>query len=324
MQERLHEILQIALQYDVTDIHFDVKDEQTKIEMRVKGVMKQLKGHIDDIRLFRYLMYRSNLDISDACLPQTGAFEETVGQVHLSLRFAIVTSYHKKSAVLRILNQKHHIQVSSLTKDLEVLHYLRHISYQTSGLYIFSGPTGSGKTTTLYTLLNEISGKKIFTLEDPIEVVQDNYVQLQINEKQNMSYEEGIRQLMRHDPDIIMIGEIRDSVVAKMAVRCALTGHLVVTTLHAFSCVSAILRMLDLGVEKYQLQDVLKGISSQRLFTLEDGNKIGIYECMEQTQVRHYFMHDTLPNDFITLEKRIQVAYEKQEISFEQAKAYIT
>lgn len=138
---------------------------------------------------------------------------------------------------------------------------------------MFSGPTGSGKTTTLYTLLNAVQNKKIFTLEDPVEVVNEKYVQIQINEKQHMSYADGIKQLMRHDPDIIMIGEIRDETAAKMAVRCALTGHLVVSTIHSFSCVSTILRMLDLGVEKYQLKDVLKGISSQRLFEKTNGEK---------------------------------------------------
>lgn len=321
MQERFHEILKIALEYDVTDIHFNVKEESEtiKIEMRVKGEIKQVKTKQNDMRLFRYLMYRANLDISDACLPQTGAFTESLGSMQLSLRFALVSSYRMKTAVLRILNQQNRLEVSMLTRDLDVLHYLRDISYQTNGLYLFTGPTGAGKTTTLYTLLNEMKGKKIFTLEDPIEVIQEDYVQIQINEKQNMTYEQGIRQLMRHDPDIIMIGEIRDSNVAKMVVRCALTGHLVVTTLHSFSCVSAILRMIDLGVDKYQLQDVLKGITNQRLFSCGDGKKIGIYEFMDASQLKYYFKHEKNPENFMDLKTRIEEAYAKNEIQTVEA-----
>lgn len=321
MQERFHEILKIALEYDVTDIHFNVKEESEtiKIEMRVKGEIKQVKTKQNDMRLFRYLMYRANLDISDACLPQTGSFTECLGSMQLSLRFALVTSYRMKTAVLRILNQQNRLEVSSLTKELDVLHYFREISYQTNGLYLFTGPTGAGKTTTLYTLLNEMKGKKIFTLEDPIEVVQEDYVQIQINEKQNMTYEQGIRQLMRHDPDIIMIGEIRDSNVAKMVVRCALTGHLVVTTLHSFSCVSAILRMIDLGVDKYQLQDVLKGITNQRLFSCGDGKKVGIYEFMDDSQLKYYFKYEKNPENFMDLKTRIEEAYAKKEIQTPEA-----
>ena len=185
------------------------------------------------------------------------------------------------------------------------------------------GPTGSGKTTTLYTLLNAVQNKKIFTLEDPVEVVNEKYVQIQINEKQHMSYADGIKQLMRHDPDIIMIGEIRDETAAKMAVRCALTGHLVVSTIHSFSCVSTILRMLDLGVEKYQLKDVLKGISSQRLFEKTNGEKIGIYEYMDEKEITHYFEKGDVSDAFIPLSKQIEQALFQNEITYEQAKEYI-
>jgi competence protein ComGA len=172
-------------------------------------------------------------------------------------------------------------------------------------------------------LLNAVQNKKIFTLEDPVEVVNEKYVQIQINEKQHMSYADGIKQLMRHDPDIIMIGEIRDETAAKMAVRCALTGHLVVSTIHSFSCVSTILRMLDLGVEKYQLKDVLKGISSQRLFEKANGEKTGIYEYMNEKEITYYFEKGDVSDAFIPLSKQIEQALFQNEITYEQAKEYI-
>ena len=214
--------------------------------------------------------------------------------------------------------------MNSLSLEEDTKQYLNNITHKTNGLFLFSGPTGSGKTTTVYTLLNETNGKKIFSLEDPVEVVNDKYVQIQINEKQHLSYAEGIKQLMRHDPDIIMIGEIRDELVAQMAVRCALTGHLVISTIHSFSCMSTILRMLDLGVDRYQLQDVLKGVSSQRLFSDRSDHTFGIYEIMNERQILHYFEKGEVADDFKSLQERVTSFYQQNIISFEQARPYIT
>ena len=281
MEERLIECLKIAMEFHVTDIHFHLKTypkESLSIEMKIEQDVRQMVPKEDDIRLFRYLMYKANLDLSDIHHPQTGRFEMEIDGQPVSLRFALVSSYHNTSGVLRILNQHSPLHIEDLTIDYDTSIWLRNITKHTSGLFIFSGPTGSGKTTTLYTILNETKGKKIFTLEDPVEVYHENYVQIQINDHQHLSYDEGIKQLMRHDPDIIMIGEIRDSQAALMAVRSALTGHLVVTSLHSQNCMSAIDRLLDLGVDMYQLKDVLIGISNQRLFNLGDGKRSGVYE----------------------------------------------
>ena len=200
--------------------------------------------------------------------------------------------------------------------------WLRNITKHTSGLFVFSGPTGSGKTTTLYTILNETKGKKIFTLEDPVEVYHENYVQIQINDHQHLSYDEGIKQLMRHDPDIIMIGEIRDSQAALMAVRSALTGHLVVTRLHSQNCMSAIDRLLDLGVDMYQLKDVLIGISNQRLFNLGDGKRSGVYEYMNRKEVAYALEHRRVSETFVSLQKQLQAAVAKGYIASDCLEEY--
>ena len=243
MEERLIECLKIAMEFHVTDIHFHLKTylkESLSIEMKIEQDVRQMVPKEDDICLFRYLMYKANLDLSDIHHPQTGRFEMEIDGQPVSLRFALVSSYHNTSGVLRILNQHSPLHIEDLTIDYDTSIWLRNITKHTSGLFVFSGPTGSGKTTTLYTILNETKGKKIFTLEDPVEVYHENYVQIQINDHQHLSYDEGIKQLMRHDPDIIMIGEIRDSQAALMAVRSALTGHLVVTSLHSQNCLRLI------------------------------------------------------------------------------------
>lgn len=321
MYERLMECLSVALAYHVSDIHFTARDEQILIEMRVEGIMKQLKPDARDMALLRYLMYRANLDLADSLAPQTGSFEESVAGRKVSLRFAVVTSGHMTNGVLRILNSPPTLSVSTLSTQPDILASFAEIGKLKDGLVLFCGPTGSGKTTTLYTILNEISGKKIFTLEDPVEVVQERYVQLQINEKRGFSYAEGIRQLMRHDPDIIMIGEIRDPLAAAMAVRCALTGHLVVSSLHAGSCAAAVHRMKDLGVAAYDLLATIRLLYAQRLFAMPQGGKTGIYELMNEKEVAYYHETNRFPDGFIALSERIRQAEEAGQILAEGTKA---
>ena len=326
MENRLIEILKIALAYNVTDIHFTLSRsnaENVDIEMRVSGTMRKLKSKEGDYRFFRYLMYRANLDISNVLVPQTGSFEQTVDSKNISLRFALVSSYYRTSGVLRILNNHPSLSIDELTAQKDAAEWMKKITGHASGLFVFTGPTGSGKTTSLYTILNACEGKKIFTLEDPVEIVNDRYVQLQINERQNLSYASGIKQLMRHDPDILMIGEIRDEPAAQMAVRSALTGHLVVTSLHSSSCVSAIQRLEDLGVQKLQLADVLYGISSQRLFDTGNGKRTGIYEFMNRKEIIHYFETEKTSSGFVPLSTAIRNAETAGIITSRQAEAYL-
>lgn len=328
MKDRLIEILRTARQYQVSDIHFDMRiaqrQEMMEIHMRVGDRIEQLIPKAGDERLMRYLAYRADLDVSDAGSPQSGSFTETVDDMVLSLRYSIMSSRFNRSGVLRILDHNSDLSIDDLTQDERVRKWMRKCMSFSEGLVILSGPTGSGKTTSLYTMLDSVQGKQIFTLEDPIEVLHHSYVQIQINPDANLTYAKGIAQLMRHDPDIIMIGEIRDEEAATMAVRSALTGHLVITSIHAQDCRTAIDRLLDLGVKKYQLQDVLKGLSNQRLVDDHKGGRTGIYEIMDENTIRTFLETGEIGADFITLNEAQQAfedsfrvaAWESSPLSF--------
>ncbi len=314
MEERLKYLLKIALIYHVSDIHFEfntLNNEIVSIGMRVQDEIKTIKKDSNDTYLFRYLMYLSNLDMSNLSKPQTGNFTINIDNNLLSLRFAVISTIRNINGVLRILNNNLDLRIDKLTCFEDDIHWLSSIKKNKDGLFIFSGPTCSGKTTTLYTILNEIHNKKIFTLEDPIEIYNKNFIQLQINEKQGFTYAAGIKQLMRHDPDIVMIGEIRDEEAANMAVRCALTGHLVVTSIHSSSCISTINRLIDLGVKEYQLKDILGGITTQNLFVNEIGEYTTIYEIFDRKDIKLYFDEHITNKEHLSLQDKIRLAKEE-------------
>lgn len=319
MESQLKKLLEKALELKATDIHFTIERNEVTVQFRMRQQIIEMPQETCSLRLFRYLQYRANLDISNLSQPQTGQFEMEVANEHLSLRFAVLSSLNLVSGVLRILNAEFDLKPDDLSLDKKQVQQLKKLFQRRTGLILLTGPTGSGKTTTLYTLLNQIENRKIFTLEDPIEIYSRRYVQLQINEKQNFNYQEGIRQLLRHDPDIIVIGEIRDEVAAKMAVRCAMTGHLVISTLHSFSSIGAIERMLELGVDKGYLKDVLIFITNQRLYDLKKGKgKTGIYEIMSSQAIKQYF-ECGFTEEYVPLSIAIEKAIKKGQITQKQS-----
>ena len=214
MKERLLEILDVAIRYKVSDIHFEMKKTETTqlltIEMRVAGILEQLRPKKGDEKLFHYLAYRANLDVSAQGKPQSGAFVEKVRGTPISLRYHIMPSAMNVSGVLRILDLSTKLTIEDLSEDVRVHQWMHRVMSLHDGMIVLSGATGSGKTTSLYTMLESVKGKKIVTLEDPIEVFHEGFMQVQVNEDRHLSYAEGIREFMRQDPDIIMIGEIRD------------------------------------------------------------------------------------------------------------------
>lgn len=306
MEERLLSILRLALRYKATDIHFEMKYSEVTIDMRIDGVFRRVKSKIGDDKLIRYLQYLSNLDIGNLLEPQTGQFEMEVDESLLSLRFAVINNVNYTNGVLRILNSKINVDANNLSSIEMQNKYFKSLLEKDCGLIIFSGPTGSGKTTTLYSLLNSAKGKKIYTIEDPIEVYNDDFVQLQVNEQINFNYEEAIKQILRHDPDIIMVGEIRDAKAAKMAVVAANTGHLVLTTIHSSYANSVISRMKELGVNEEHLYEELLCISNQRMMIDRNGNKLVIYEIMDKDEIEYYRKNSCNSSEFLSLSKQIE------------------
>ncbi len=318
MEERLNALLHLALKYNASDIHITVKPDDVIIEMRIDDVIYKVKSEHRDQRLLKYLQYLANLDIGNLMRPQTGQFEWVIGDHILSLRFALIHDIHMDNGVLRILSDNT-TKITRLSWDSKQNDFFYRTIHKRMGLFITSGPTGSGKTTTLYNMLKMAKNRKIFTIEDPIEIRFDNYIQIMINEAIGLDYNEAIKQVLRHDPDIIMIGEIRDEITAKMAIRAANTGHLVVTSLHAGSSVLAIERLVELGVDKRQLQNVLIGICNQRLYKIKNSkDKMVIYENMDKREIAYFFKNGHNSEHFYSLTERIKNAINKGYLEYQE------
>ena len=307
MEERLLALLRIALHYNATDIHFYMMYQEVKIQMRIDGNLKDVKSKFEDYKLIRYLQYLANLDVGNLSTPQTGQFEMEVDGNLLSLRFAVINSLNYSNGVLRILNSNIRVKADNLSHYVIQNRYFKSLLNKDCGLIIFSGPTGSGKTTTLYSLLKSISNKKIYSIEDPVEVYNENIIQIQVNEAIGLDYSQGIKQILRHDPDIIMIGEIRDEKAAKMAVVAANTGHLVLTTLHASRASSCISRLVELGVNEDHLYENLLCVSNQRMMIDRNSKeKIVLYEIMDKPEIDFFRKNKTNSDNYFDIDIQIK------------------
>jgi len=298
MENRLIELLKKAIYYNASDIHFSLnKRNIIKIEMRVNQDMKSIKTKNDDYKLIQYLQYLANLDVANQIKPTTGQFDMELDKSTISLRFAYMKSFQTTTGVLRILNHHQKLSVNNLSKfDLQN-QYFKDLLNSKYGLILISGTTGSGKTTSLYTMLNSISNKKIYTIEDPIEIYSEKYIQLQVNNSIDLGYENCLKQLLRHDPDIIVIGEIRDETTAKIAIKAAFSGHLVFATIHSSSAITTILRMKEFKVSDYLLEDMLISVINQDLYQNKK-LKVPIYEIMDRKDIVFYFTNNKLPRYF--------------------------
>lgn len=285
MKEQLRQLIHLALLHHASDLHFVCQQHQVSVKLRGPHGMEELHSALVDEALFHYLKYIANLDLGNSDHAQSGSFAMEVDGQSLYFRFSLICSFFMQTGVLRILNNHKQIHLQDLSDDPAQIALFHTWTKQNQGMVLMSGPTGSGKSTTLHAILDEIAKqgtRKIMTLEDPIEMYDERYVQLAVNEAQGFSYEEGIRQLMRHDPDVIMIGEIRDPDSAKMAYRCALTGHMVFSTIHAKNAQEALKRLRELGVEESELQNTLSAVCAQRLYPkkADPQTRICIYEIL--------------------------------------------
>ena len=268
--ENVQAIIFNAIQQSASDIHFEAAKDRFKIRFRINGVLKEQRvpDGVTENAVVSRLKYLAKLNISERRKPQDGR----IGFVHsgreIDLRLSILPTQYGQSAVVRILDQN---QVKLDWADLgfksEVVQDIRKIITQPNGIFLVTGPTGSGKSTTLYTALSELNSpdRKIVTIEDPIEYNLAGINQVQVNSSVGLTFASALRSILRQDPDVILIGEIRDSETAEMACRAALVGRLVLSTLHTSSPEQARTRLKDLGVADYLVDATLKGVLGQKL-----------------------------------------------------------
>lgn len=287
MEKRFESLLDLAINKQCTDIHFDIVDSEISIALRTIDSLIRIPSTKDDLALFNYLQYKAHLDCSSN-KPQSGSFTYFYNFKIYDFRLAVVNSCEGKNGVLRILNCHQGLNIQQLTTDMMSQEKLKSVLKQKSGLIIFSGLTGSGKTTTMYSLLKMMKNRIIYSLEDPIEVKQNNIIQLEVNEKLSFTYDEGIKQILRHNPDVLMIGEIRDEQTAKMAIRAALTGVLVLTSLHCSSAYNGINRMLELSKNKTDFVEVVLTIFNQKLVKIKNGLYSCDYQWLDNQEIRKY------------------------------------
>ncbi len=259
-----------AIQKGASDIHIESGEKKGEVRLRIDGALKK---HLDlDRSIVALVINRikviSNLDISEKRVPQDGRTQLAISGKTIDVRVSVLPTYHGERVVMRILSQTEHIPtleslgfVEEITKDLYKL--LNHAH----GMILVTGPTGSGKSTTLHACLQYIStpDKNIITVEDPVEYNADNISQIQVNPKVGLTFATGLRSILRQDPDIIMVGEIRDSETADIALRAALTGHLLLSTLHTNDSTSSLSRLMDMGIENFLISSTLLGVLAQRL-----------------------------------------------------------
>jgi type IV pilus assembly protein PilB len=265
-----------ALQRRASDIHIETGDDSVAIKFRIDGVLTQAMppiGKEHHSTIISRIKVMSELDISERRVPQDGRFRVKYNSRAIDFRVSIMPSIHGEDAVLRVLDKESMSEkFRTLTLDVvgfgeEDLRKFRRYIAEPYGMVLVTGPTGSGKTTTLYAAVNEIKTDedKIITIEDPVEYQIRGITQIPVNEKKGLTFARGLRSILRHDPDKIMVGEIRDTETAQIAINSALTGHLVFTTVHANNVVDVIGRFLNMGVEPYNFVSALNCILAQRL-----------------------------------------------------------
>jgi type IV pilus assembly protein PilB len=265
-----------ALERRASDIHIETGDAEVAIKYRIDGVLHHAMQPISKefhSTIISRIKVMSELDIAERRVPQDGRFRVRYKNRHIDFRVSIMPSIHGEDAVLRVLDKEsmsekfHNLTLDVVGfSDNDIKKFRRYIA-EPYGMVLVTGPTGSGKTTTLYAALNEIRSDedKIITIEDPVEYQLRGITQIPVNEKKGLTFARGLRSILRHDPDKIMVGEIRDNETAQIAIQSALTGHLVFTTVHANNVVDVLGRFLNMGVEPYNFVSSLNCILAQRL-----------------------------------------------------------
>ncbi|WP_019866435.1 type II secretion system ATPase GspE [Methylovulum miyakonense] len=266
----INALLTEAIKENASDIHIESYEKRMVVRFRVDGILREI---IEPQREFASMVISrlkvmAKLDIAEKRLPQDGRISLIVGGRTVDVRVSTLPSGYGERVVLRILDkQANQLSLKQLGMNPDELETIQHMISRPHGIILVTGPTGSGKTTSLYAVLNQLNERtrNILTVEDPIEFYLDGIGQTQVNNKVEMTFAKGLRAILRQDPDIVMVGEIRDKETAEISVQASLTGHLVLSTLHTNTAVGAITRLRDMGVEPFLLASSLVGVIAQRL-----------------------------------------------------------
>jgi general secretion pathway protein E len=266
----INAVLTQAVKENASDIHIEPFENRLVVRFRVDGVLREVlqsRRAVAPLVVSR-IKVMSKLDIAEKRLPQDGRISLRVAGRAVDVRVSTIPAGHGERVVLRLLDkQAGRLDLGSLGMDTETQHTMDELIHKPHGIILVTGPTGSGKTTTLYAALERINDntRNIMTVEDPIEYYIDGIGQTQVNTKVEMTFARGLRAILRQDPDVVMVGEIRDVETAQIAVQASLTGHLVLSTLHTNTAVGAVTRLRDMGVEPFLLSSSLIGVLAQRL-----------------------------------------------------------
>ena len=285
--EMVNSLIETAVSRDASDIHLEPRENGLRVRLRIDGVLRDSAPYPPEVAplVISRLKILAGMDIAERRLPQDGNLQMEVNQERVNIRLSTLPTIYGEKLVLRLLrHDKIVMPLESLGFTEE--NYRRYMDFLNNayGMILVTGPTGCGKTTTLYSTLHAVNSaeKNIITVEDPVEYRIDGINQVQVNNKIKLTFARTLRTILRQDPNIVMVGEIRDGETAEIATRAALTGHLVFSTLHTNDAPRAVTRLLDMGVERFLLTSSLVGIVAQRLVRLNCTNCLEPYSPEEE------------------------------------------
>lgn len=266
----INALLLEAIQASASDVHVEVEEAALVVRFRVDGLLREALRTTRGLapQLISRIKVMGRLDIAEKRLPQDGRVSLRVGEYHLDARISTIPSQHGERVVMRLLDREQtRTGIAALGMTDRMRTTFERLLHRPDGLILVTGPTGSGKTTTLYAGLDALNDRQrnIMTIEDPIEYALPGISQMQVNPSTELTFARGLRAILRQDPNVIMVGEIRDGETARIAVESAMTGHLVLSTLHTNSAIGSVARLVDLGVERFLLAPMLRGLVTQRL-----------------------------------------------------------
>jgi len=268
----VNQVLKDAIELRASDIHLEPFEDEFRIRYRIDGELQEVPvpGQLKQFQpaIVSRVKILSHLNIAEKRLPQDGRIKVRIDDADVDIRVSVIPMLHGEAVVMRLLRQNSTLRgLGQIGMNAREYEHFKNVLGLPHGIILVTGPTGSGKTSTLYTALNEINDavRKIITVEDPVEYQLKGVNQIQVNEKSGLTFARGLRSILRHDPDVILIGEIRDAETAQIAVQASLTGHLVFSTLHTNDAPGALTRLVDMGVEPYLVASSLEAVLAQRL-----------------------------------------------------------